>query len=266
MSKNGTLISVAENQEGKLPKIVTRDDRFPVIDLGADVARGKVTGAYPYAVFGQIDATAGVETIVWETGMPASFTVPNSIQLTVSSSSASDTGTVKIKYLDGNLVAQEEEIQLAGTTPVLTQATDIRAINNAYSMNGALVGNVTFSSGGTVYAYIPAGDLQFNSTLQRVPAGKRLMIHSIYAGSASGSSAARAIIKLESTAINGDSFAEQGYLHPLGAIAAQDNSATLAGVPPFAVNAGEWVALTVLCDKDATVTGGMFGWFEDADS
>ena len=30
MSKNGILLSVAQNQEGKLPKIVTPDDRLPV--------------------------------------------------------------------------------------------------------------------------------------------------------------------------------------------------------------------------------------------
>lgn len=264
MSKQGIFLSIADNQEGKSPTIITRDNRLPTIDLGNDIARGKVAGAYQYAVFGQINAIAGEESIIWETGMPSSFTVPDNIQLTLVSSSASDTGSIKIKYLDGDLIAQEEEVQLNGTTPVLTQATDIRAINNAYSMNGAVIGNITISNSGTMYAYIPAGDMQFNTTLQRVPAGKRLMIHSIYAGSASGSASAKAIIKLESTAINGDSFANEGYLHPLGAVATQDNSATLAGIPSFAVHAGEWVALTVLCDKDATVTGGMFGWIEDA--
>lgn len=230
----------------------------------ADIARGNVPGSQPYSTFGQTNVSGGVETVVWETGMPITLTVPDSVQMTIASTSASDTGNIVIKYLDGDLIAREERLTLTGTTPLLTQATDIRAINNIYSLNGPLVGSVDFANAGTRYAYIPAGDTQYNTSLHRVPSNKRLMIDSIYGGAASGSSAARVIIKLETSFINGDSFAEDGYLHPLGAIALQDSSTTMAGFGPFPIPGGEWVGFTALSNKDATLTAGLFGWLEDA--
>lgn len=231
----------------------------------ADVARGLVAGATPYYTHGEVVTSgAATEAVIWETGMPNSLTVPDSIQLTIVSSSASDTGQVKIRYLDGDLIERTETVTLNGTSSVTTTATDIRAINNAYSLNGDVVGTITFSSGGTTYARIPAGSVQFNTSLQRIPAGKRLMITSIYGGSASGSSAARVIIKLQTTQINGDSFAEDGILHPVGAVAAQDSSVTLPNFGPFPIRAGEWVGLTATTDKAADITAGLFGWLEPA--
>jgi hypothetical protein len=229
----------------------------------ADIARGNVPGSTPYSTFGERLVPSASENVVWETAMPATLTVPDNIQLTVVSSSASDTGVVVIKYLDGNLFAQEERLTLTGTTPVTTSATDIRAINNVYSLSGPVVGNIDFTSGGTRYAYISAGDVQFNTSLQRVPSNKRLMVQSIYGGAASGSSAARVVIKIETSFINGDSFADQGFLHPLGAVALQDSSTTLSSPNEFPIPGGEWVGFTAKSDKEATVTGGLFGYLED---
>ena len=197
--------------------------------------------------------------------MPAVFIVPNSIQLSLVSTSTSDTGTIKIRYLDGDLIERNEAIVLNGTTPVLTNATDIRAINNAYYVDGAgVIGNVIGTSGGATYLSITAGSIQFNTTMQRVPAGKRLMINALYAGAISGSAAARCMIKLETSFINGDSFADEGILHPVAAIGVQDSSSTLGGFGPFPIPAGEWVGLTSSCDKAADITGGFFGYMENA--
>lgn len=229
-----------------------------------DIARGNVPGSYPYSAFGEFISDGAVtDGVVWETGMPTTFTVPNSIQLTLVSTSASDTGDIGIRYLDGDLIERTETVTMTGTTPVTTVTTDIRAINNAYSKNGPLVGNVTMTSGGTTYALIPAGDVQFNTSLQRVPAGKRLMITSIYAGSASSTADAKAVVKLETSFINGDSFAEQGWFHPLGGVALQNNSATFPDFGPFPISAGEWVGFTFKCDKAVDVSAGFFGWMED---
>ena len=231
----------------------------------ADVARGLVAGASPYYTHGElITSGAATEAVIWEPGMPNSLTVPDSIQLTIVSSSASDTGRITIRYLDGNLIERTETVTLNGTTSVTTAATDIRAVNNAYSLDGAVIGNITLSSGGTTYARIPAGNVQFNTSLHRVPAGKRLMITSLYGGASSGTSAARVIIKLQTSQINGDSFAEQGILFPVGAIAAQDSSVTLGNFGPFPIRSGEWVGLTATADKAADITAGLFGWLEPA--
>jgi hypothetical protein len=231
----------------------------------SDVARGIVPGSEPYSVFGErILANDSKNVVITENGMPTTLIVPQSIQLSVVSSSASDTGMVAIRYLDGGLVSRTEKVQLNGTTPVLTQATDIRAINNAYYIDGAaVIGNVSGTNGDVTYFRIKIGDIQFNTSMQRVPAGKRLMINGLYGGSVSGSSASRITLRLTTSFINGDSFANTGLLHPVAAIALQDSSSTLGGFGPFPIPAGEWVGFTASCDKEADVVAGLFGWIED---
>jgi hypothetical protein len=231
---------------------------------GADVARGLVPNAISYAAFGDIVTSGPIETVLWETGMPATLTVPNNIRLSVVSASAGETKRIKIRYLDGNLVQRTETVTLNGTTPVLTVATDIRAVNNAYSLDGPLTGRVTMTNNGNIHATIPAGAVQFNTSLQRVPAGKRLMVTGLYAGSTSGTAAARATVKLETSTVNGDDFSEQGWLHPVAGIAFQDTSIAMSLPAPLAVNAGAWVGLIGSCDKAATLIGGIIGWTEEA--
>jgi hypothetical protein len=229
----------------------------------ADIARGGVPGARPFAAFGEnITSGSVADSILWETGMPASLTVPNAIQLNFASS-GTDTRRLKLVYLDGSLVERVEGLTLNGTTPVPTAATDIRFVNSLYSLDGSAARTVTATSGGVTYARLNSGDVQFNQAMYRVPAGRRLMLTSLYAGAASGSSAARVVIKAEVSFFNGDSFGAQGILHPVGGIGVQDSAATLP-FGPFPIPAGEIVALTFKCDKAADVVGGFFGWTEDA--
>lgn len=233
-------------------------------DLVTEIARGHIPGAITYYTFGEMNVTSGVETFVWEDGMPSTFTVPDNIQLTAVSTSALDTQRVRIRYLDGNLNPQVETITLNGNSPVLTTATDIRAIDTIYTIDGPFNGSVNFTSGGVRYAYISgAGMVQYNTTVRRVPAGKRLMISSLYAGAISGTAAAKVTLKLETTFINGDSFAEDGIFTPLGAFAVQDNTQSFSSFGVLAIPEGEWIAFTALSDKDAKVSAGFFGWLED---
>ena len=229
----------------------------------ADIARGEVPGSKPFSAFGE-NVTSGSVTdqVLWETGMPTALTVPDSIQLSFVSSAA-DTRRLKLVYLDGDLVERTETITLTGTTPVLTTATDIRFVNRLYSLDGAAATNVTATSGGVTYARLNAGGVQFDQAMYRVPTGRRLMVNSLYAGAASGSSASRVVVKAEVSFFNGDSFGEQGILHPVGGIALQDNAVTLP-FGPFPIPAGEIAALTFTCDKAADVVGGFFGWTETA--
>lgn len=229
-----------------------------------DIARGLVPGSVPYSVFGERDLMATVSSFIRETGTPPTFTVPDNIQLTIVSTSTLDTGDICISYLDGDLIERTETITLTGTTPVNTVATDIRAINCAVKLDGEAAGNITFSSGGVVYAVLPIGNMQYDTSVIRVPAGKRLMVTSMYAGAASGSSAARVIVKMETTFITGHSFAELGLFRPVGGIALQDDTTTMNDFGPFPIPAGEWVGFTAVSDKDAKVTAGLFGWMEDA--
>jgi hypothetical protein len=230
----------------------------------ADIARGNVPGSTPFTSFGEKVVTGSGTSIVWQTGMPTTLTVPNNIQLTIVSDSASDTGDIVIRYLDGDLIERYETVTLNGTTSVTTTATDIRAINNAYSKFGPVNGTITMTSGGTTYGRMSAGDIQFHTSMIRVPANKRLMLTGLYAGSASGSSDSRVIVSLVTSLINGDSFSEDGYLHPLAAVALQDNSSTFPNFGPFPIAGGEWVGFRAKWDKAADITAGFFGYLENA--
>lgn len=230
----------------------------------ADIARGNVPGSTPFTSFGEKVVTGSGTSIVWQTGMPTTLTVPDNIQLTIVSDSASDTGDIVMRYLDGNLIERHETVTLNGTTSVTTTATDIRALNNAYSKFGPVNGTITMTSGGTTYGRMSAGDIQFHTSMIRVPANKRLMLTGLYAGSASGNSDSKVIISLVTSFINGDSFAEDGYLHPLAAVALQDNSSTFPNFGPFPIAGGEWVGFRAKWDKAADITAGFFGYLENA--
>ena len=230
----------------------------------ADIARGNVPGSTPFSTFGEKVVTGSGTSIVWQTGMPNTLTAPDNIQLTIVSTSALDTGEIVIKYLDGNLIERYETVTLNGTTSVTTNATDIRAINNAYSKYGPVNGTITFVSGGVTYGRMTAGDIQFHTSMIRVPANKRLMLTGLYAGAASGSSDSRVVVSLVTSFINGDSFADDGWLHPLAAVGIQDSSATFPNFGPFPIPAGEWVGFKASWDKATTITAGFFGYMEDA--
>ena len=228
----------------------------------ADIARGAVPGAKPFAAFGEnVTVGAVAESVLWETGMPTALTIPNAVQMSFASN-GTDTRRLKMVYLDGSLVERVETITLNGTTPVLSTATDVRFINNLYTLDGHAARTVSVTSGGVTYARLNSGDVQFNQALYRVPAGRRLMLTSLYAGGTSGSAAAKVVVKAEVSFFNGDSFGTQGILHPVGGIAIQDNATTLS-FGPFPIPPGEIVALTFKCDKAADVVGGFFGWTEN---
>jgi hypothetical protein len=229
----------------------------------ADIARGQVPGARPFAAFGErITGGSVTKAVLWETGMPAALTVPNAIQMQIVSS-GSDTRRFKLVYLDDGLFEREEVLTLNDTTPVLTQATDIRFVNSLYSLDGAAARTVTLSASALTYAVVGTGEVQFNQAAYRVPAGRRLMLTSLYAGSASSSSDARVVVRIEISFFNGDSFGAQGILHPVGGIALQDDATTLS-FGPFPIPSGEIVAMTLKCDKAADILGGFFGWTETA--
>lgn len=228
----------------------------------ADIARGAVPGAKPFAAFGE-KITSGAVTYspIWDTGMPNALTVPNAVRMSVVANGA-DVRRLRLIYLDGALEQREEIITLNGTTPVLTVATDIRFVNNLYSLNGAAATEVVLSQGGVTYARLNAGEVQFKQAVYRVPAGQRLMLTALYAGAVSGTSASKVTVRVEVSFFNGDSFGAQGLLHPVGGLGVQDDAVTLP-FGPFPVPPGEIVALTFKCDKAADVLGGFFGWTEN---
>ena len=229
----------------------------------ADVARGIIPGARVYSSFGEMIVSGSGSSLVRETGMSAALVVPNSVRLTAVSTSASDVGQIVIVYLDGNLAERTETIALNGITPVQTVASDVRAVNLVYSRSGPLIGNVSLSSGGVDHALISAGQSTYRSSVQRVPVGKRLMINAVYGASVSGSSDSRVVIKMVSSTIHGESFANAGLLFPVAGVGVQDSSEVMSGFGPLPVSSGEWIGFQAQWDKGSDIIAGFVGWLED---
>jgi hypothetical protein len=87
MSQKGILVSVAENQQGKLPKIVTPLNRFPVQDIYSSIAFGQIPGFTAVHKFGgspDIDAhPTGVPdrwVDLWDGGSEQPIWVPPAIE------------------------------------------------------------------------------------------------------------------------------------------------------------------------------------------
>lgn len=243
-----------------------------------EITRGRVEGSYPVVIDGHLTTSGSATDFLVLDGSAIkdpSVAPPTGLQMSIVSTSAQDgpggTGvrTIRFNYLDADLIEREEIVTLNGTTPVLTAATNIRWVGEihmlTYGSGKAFAGDVTVTNAGTRYKFIPAGNRTTRSSAYRVPAGKRLIVHTLYAASTSGTSAARVNVEVVVSRINSDSFADAGLLFAQGSIGLQDGSAILSDGALYAVPAGEIIALRATTDKGATITGGFFGWLEDAD-
>jgi hypothetical protein len=243
-----------------------------------EITRGRVEGATPVVIDGYlVTSGAATDVLVFEGSSikDPSVAPAAGLQMSIVSTSAQDgpggTGvrSIVLNYLDADLVQHSETVVLNGTTPVLTVATNIRWVGEihllTYGSGKAFAGDLTVTNAGTRYKFISAGSRTTRSSAFRVPAGKRLIVHTLYAGAASGTSAARVTVDFVASIINGSSFADAGLLVTQGTIALQDSSVILSDGALYAVPAGEIVALRATTDKAATITGGLYGWLEDAD-
>ena len=134
-------------------------------------------------------------------------------QMTVVSEHANDTSggvgvkTLRLEYLDATGAEQTEDIIMNGTTGVNTVATDIRFINDMYSLtvgtNGVAVGHIKIyktGSVGLVYNMIVLGGNKSLVPHRMVPVGKTLVIRQWHATEAQSK---RIAFRLRSTDMNG---------------------------------------------------------------
>jgi len=135
-------------------------------------------------------------------------------QMTIVSENDADNGatatgvlTVEIHYLDGSGNEQEETITLDGTTPVDTIATDIRFINDLYTLtvgsNGVAEGHIKIYSkadAGLVYNMIHEGGNKSLVISRMVPLGKKCILHSWDCQEAQGD---RTAFRIRSTDMHG---------------------------------------------------------------
>lgn len=120
-----------------------------------DIARGLRPDCTPIHLFGFNRTIETAYETVWNNGggiytFPASAT-----QLSLESSSASDTMDVQITGLDADRNILVETITLNGTTAVTTTGSFLR-INDARITSGNNVGNIDIYADETTYAYIEA--------------------------------------------------------------------------------------------------------------
>lgn len=239
----------------------------------SDVARGKVPGATVFGAYGKHVATGAESGILWPGGV---YTLPPAagVQMSIVSSSPNDTAagtgirTLEIHCLLDDLTEYDETIVLNGTTPVLTVATNIRFIQCqhmvTYGTLKAAAGTITASFGGQVFSEIAAGAVRCSSSMRMVPAGKRLLVDNIFAGSASGAAAAVTTVEIVTCHFGGHDYSADSIFFPLGAASFQDNSGGISLVTPTPFLEGSVFGLFFATDKPATITGFWQGRLENA--
>jgi hypothetical protein len=243
------------------------------IDYQIAIARGIVPGAEVFGAYGR-RTTVGAETnILWPDG---TYALPPAagLQISVKSDSINDTAagtgirTVDVHYLDDSLVRQIETVSMNGTTDVLTVATNIRFIEcmhmRTYGSGKVAAGTILAHVGAQNYSEISVGKVRCSSSVRMVPAGKKLFVSSVYAGSSSGTAAATTVIEMVSCHFDGHDYTADSIFFPLGAASFQDGSGGLSIHSPIVLGEGATFGLRFETDKAATITGFWNGWIEDA--
>jgi hypothetical protein len=145
------------------------------------VSRGQIQGHTPFLLYGYSASVSNTAFgPLWE-GLTQSgglYPFPASAaQLTIVSSSASDTSALKvlIQGLDANFAPISEVIALNGTSNVTSVNSYLR-VNNVSVTNGVNVGNISFKQSTTLLAQINAGLGVNQASVYTVPAGYTLYI------------------------------------------------------------------------------------------
>jgi len=248
-----------------------------ILSYMTEIARGNVPNASLFSSFGELETAGAVSNhLVWPLAGTPDLVVPPSpgVQMTLVSDSADDdkdagTGirSLIVHYLDVNLDAQQEEVELEGLTPVTTTATDIQFVQcvhiKQYGSGTVAAGDITISHGGTAYSFVKTGDRRCSSSARRVPNGKTFFLHAMWSGSASGTAAASSTTRLVATNIAGHDFTTDGLTYPHASISVQDSSEALTMMQVMPFPAGTVLAMEVSADKGAVISGGFAGWIED---
>ena len=153
---------------------ITRGGQYEPFDL--QVSRAQILGHLQVAIFGYTSGIGDTSTpqTIWEGASNSSqnnYTyLSTASQLTLVSTSASDTGAVFVSGLDSKFNLLSETITLTGTSAVTTVNSYLR-VNGLYYTNGANVGTITAKVSTTTYGYINPGFGQSQMAVYTVPNG-----------------------------------------------------------------------------------------------
>jgi hypothetical protein len=199
-----------------------------VTDPQTDTADGKVSGHTIMSAMGERESIStttqgediwrGNELSATPSAPASTTTIPTPAgageQMTFISESNADNGatatgvlTLRMEYLDASGDEQTEDITMNGTTGVDTVATDIRFINDLYSLtvgsNGVAEGNIRVykkTDDTLVYNMIHVGGNKSLVPHRMVPSGKALILKGWHVEEAQNK---RVNVRIRSTDMNG---------------------------------------------------------------
>lgn len=192
MSRQGILLSIADDQEGANPSIVTPNNRLPVVDKNYDIAAGNIQGHTALTIFGRIiDLGIGVEETVWQFGGKYNYLTANT-ELFISSSDAADTNTViVIDGLDDSYIEKQLTFTFTGGQEQQSIGDFFRILRAVVVSGSEPLGDMyiaesdTLTSGvpdtsSKVKGYIPQGNNRTNMAVYTVPAGHIVLFTRLY--------------------------------------------------------------------------------------
>jgi len=266
---NAPQQALGNETDGWIPKRSTTNH-------AVSIARGDIEGSQPFGAYGKLVTSGSVTNqVLWADG---DWSAPpaTGVQVSVVSTSAEDgvdgTGirSLHVHYLDIDLNPQIEIIILNGLTPVLSTATNIRFIQCAhletYGSAKVAIGIITFKDSETeaIYNQIDPTENRCSSSARMVPIGKRAVVTGMVGSSISGTASTSSSISIASSFFYDIDYTADSILIPFGSVGIQDGSETFNMPIPAIFPEGSVVAMICATDKSAIITGGWFGWLENA--
>lgn len=142
-----------------------------------DVARGHYSNMQAVNIFGFNREVGTTLETIWNDGGQYTF-LSSAQQLSVVSTSASDTMNVLISGLDSSYNEITETVTLTGTTAVTTTSSFLR-VNSAVILAGSNVGDITGTYNSTKLFHIEATQGLTQTCVYTVPAGHELYLFRI---------------------------------------------------------------------------------------
>lgn len=236
-----------------------------------NIARGKAPGSSPFGSFG-VRATAGeANWPVWPNGPVV--TLPQlGAQMTIVSTSANDSAagsnvrSIEIHYLDRNLDPKEETVIMAGLTPVLTVADDIRWIQcmhlTTFGATASAAGIITAKYGADTFSQINAGKVRCSSSFRMVPRGKLCYVDGAVGSSTSLTADTATQMSLVASELDDHRYHDPLILIPFAEIGLQNGTIGFRFPPAPPFHAGTLIGGLHTTNKAGTVAVSWFGRLE----
>ncbi len=228
-----------------------------------EVAEGRISNASAIYIHGEC-TTLYAQSDVWEGPTSSIFTTASPSQLSIVSTSASDTSagtgirTVTLSYVDSNWALQSEDLTLNGTTEVNTVSTTIKYVlaiqAKTVGSSGAAVGNITLMDvSDNVLSKIGIGSNRSMTAFYAVPAN-----YSLYISSFTANANKPTTIRLQTTEIANDG---QSTVYSYKSSSYVDlNQAQEFYDPPIKMNDNSLIKVTAWGTKDTYVSVSIKGY------